>query len=128
MGIPRSGDTHFLCGMAHGLDIARRVFSRPSYADMAREFRRICAARPYLNHCVVARDVAARAFETSIDHLQSTTRDADNAEVRHKIMAFVYVITGAKFSEIGRVFNRNHSAVSYACGKYADAIRAAIGG
>jgi chromosomal replication initiation ATPase DnaA len=128
MGMHRTGDTLFLCAMAHGAAAARRAIERPRYADMAADFHRICAARPYLNHCIVARDVGARAFDVSVNRLIARTREGDMTEMRQRIMAFVHVVTGAKFSQIGKSFDRDHSAVSYACDKYADAIRAEIGG
>lgn len=124
MGMARSADTRFLCGIAHGQDLMRRRV--PPYADMAREFHHICAARPFLNHCIVARDVGARAFSISVDQLLARTREGDQTETRQKIMAFVCVVTGASFRQVGGSFERNHSAVSYACDKYADTVRAAI--
>jgi hypothetical protein len=120
------GDPIFCVAMRAGASLLDRGGEQNRYRQMAREFRRICAARPYLNHCIVARDVGARAFEISIDHLQLATRDAEASEIRHRIMAFVYVMTGAKFAEIGRAFGRNHSTVSYACDKYAASISAMV--
>jgi|GEM_PF-6519807 len=127
MGL-RTGDAAFMCAMVHGSEATRRALDGPRYRHMARDFRCICAARPYLNHVVVARDVGARAFAISVDQLLARVRDGELTEARQKIMAFAYVMTGAAFSQIGRFFDRDHSAVHYACDKYADAVRAEVDG
>jgi hypothetical protein len=131
MGMRQVPDDLFftLAAMKHGGTSrmsARAVVDVPRYIEMAREFHRICAARPFLNHCIVARDVGARAFQISNDQLLARSREGDQTETRQKIMAFACVVTGASFRQVGATFERDHSAVSYACDKYADYIRTAI--
>lgn len=126
MGMPRSAATLYVCATVHGRDLARRAIERPRYNDMAADFRRICSARPYLNQCIVARDVGARAFGVSVDKLLTRTREGEITDTRQRVMAFAHVMTGAKFSQIARFFERDHSAVSCACDKYAEAIRSEI--
>ncbi|UQR66185.1 hypothetical protein LRP30_13415 [Bradyrhizobium sp. C-145] len=114
--------------MQRGAELAQRYSYDEArrYREMAREFQRIRAARPYVNQCVVARDLGARAFGISVDHLLAGTREADVTAIRQKLMAFTHVMTGLSFRQIATVFDRDHSAVGYACNKYERAIRAAV--
>ncbi|WLA75072.1 helix-turn-helix domain-containing protein [Bradyrhizobium diazoefficiens] len=92
----------------------------------ARNFYQTRAARPYLNQCIVAMSVAAKFYRVKRDDLLAADRDPDMTEVRQKIMAFVRVVTMASARQIGRAFNRDHSSITVACDKYADAIRRSL--
>ena len=104
---------------SHADDLAR-------YRAMADEFSRFVAARPWSNHCIVARDIGARAFGFTPSELLKEDRSPDLVEARHKIIAFTRVVTGANASRIGKAFERHHPAVTHACAKYEHEVRAAI--
>jgi len=97
----------------------------PRYRTMHQEFRQSVAARPWINQCIVAREVGARAFGITTSEILSEDRRPDLVDKRHKIIAFTKVMTGASYSHIGRHFGRDHSAVGYACEKYEAIVRAA---
>jgi Bacterial dnaA protein helix-turn-helix len=99
------------------------------YIRMALEFQQTIAARPWMNHCIVARQIGARAFGIATDELLSKDgRKPELVEKRHKIIAFTRVVTGHGYNQIARAFERDRSSIAYSCEKYEDVIRAAIGG
>jgi Bacterial dnaA protein helix-turn-helix len=97
------------------------------FLAMAHEFRQSVAARPWINQCIVAREVGARAFGITTSDILKDDRRPDLVDKRHKIVAFARVMTGASYSHIGRHFGRNHSGVAYACEKYESLIRFMVG-
>ena len=98
------------------------------YVAMARDYRLAVAGRPWVNACIVARQIGAQAFGITVDDLLAINRCHPLVEKRHKIMAFTAVVTGASISKIGHAFHRDHSTVIYALSKYEPTIRAAIYG
>ena len=82
---------------------ARATLEAVRYRGMADEFRRNSTARPFLNHCIIARDVGVRNFGVSIDQLCAPKREADLTEVRQKLIAFVHVMTACLRSSNRRV-------------------------
>lgn len=103
------------------------------YREMRAEYRRACERRPFLNHCVIAFMVGAKAFEIPVDLLQSQLKTREIAEPRHKLMAFCRVVsvgtpTLNSFKGIARAFHRHHATVIHANHKYGGQIAEAIQG
>jgi chromosomal replication initiation ATPase DnaA len=111
--------------LAHYIERFANLPDEPRYLTMLKEFQHRVAARPWINQCIVAREVGARAFGITTPEILSEDRRPDLVEKRHKIIAFAKVVTGASDSHIGRHFGRDHSGVGYACEKYEAIVRAA---
>lgn len=87
------------------------------------DFRRYRSARRWSNQIRDAAIYCGKAYGVTLDQLRHNDNRADMVEIRQKAMAFVRVVTGKNFHEIGDKFNRPHSSVIHACDKYEAAIR-----
>ncbi len=100
------------------------------YRWMAEEYRRICAERPFVNHCVISLIIGSRAFAIPISDLQAPKRDPRLTPLRQKFMAFTRVVSIGgvpnTWTSIGRTFHRTHGAVINAARLYGDVIAHAI--
>jgi len=92
----------------------------------AQEFRRFRIARPWSNQIRDAMGICGKHYGVKRADLINDDRSPALVEIRLKVMAFVHVVTGKNYHEIGDEFERAHSAVIHACDKYEKAIRTAL--
>lgn len=120
--------------LTYSLNIDREIASmlarfnspRTDYARMFVEFQQARARQPW-RALDIALAVCLRHFGITRAEIISEDRHPQASEIRQRAMAFVRVVTDANYSQIGRAFNRHHSAAALACEKFEREIRAAIG-
>lgn len=119
----------------HSSDIATQLFFTPlpAFKDDAERYVWIAAQykrriKPGLNKAKLARDIAAFAFEITIEQLVSPSRKRPLPIARHKIICFTRLLTGIGPRQLGVLFNRDHATIVYACRKYHGEIAAILRG
>jgi hypothetical protein len=92
-------------------------------AWIAAQYRRR-SAQPLINRAKLARDVAALAFEVTLQDLCGPSRKSIYREPRQKIACIIHVLTGASVRQIGRLLSRKHNTIVHCLNKYGQQIAA----